>query len=913
MRLFGRETECAALDSLLGEARSGRSASLVLRGEAGVGKTALLRYAGSRATECLWISGVEPETDFPYGGLHRLLIPLLGDRDRLPATQLAALEVACGIADGPPPDLYLVSLAALTLLAGTPAADRPAGPRLCVADDAQWLDRESLRALAFVARRLHAEGVVLLFGLRSEGDELGLLAGIEAREIGGLPHDAAVALLTDVVNTTVDRVTAERVVHSTGGNPLALTDLGHELTAGQLGGSVALPEPAPIGSRLEAHYAARIAAYPPATRTWLLLAAADAGGSTDRLVAAARLLEVTPADAGPAEADRLITGSPAVTFRHPLVRSAIYGGAPPAERRAAHRALATAITAEADADRRAWHLAAAAAEPDEATAAELERRAGRAAARGGHTARATFVTRAAELTPEPGLRAVRQVRAAEASLAAGAYGRALLLLDDVDESALPGPVRGSALMTRSLAEVNTGTPAGQRLGAARCLAAARAFGDDHDRARRAVVQAIELARSAEHLATVSEPEIAGEAARLVRGTTGLDGLILDGYAAFTFEGYAGGLPAVRRAVAAITDPAVSDEALLARLVVGVNFCTLLWDDAAKEGLLRRAETAARRSGALHALDLVHYLGAMTWSLLGGLNEADRHDAAGQRLRTALGMTADQAQVWRHPELATWRAGPGIRESVGAALGVFETLGLGGLHGWTRLSLAVLDNAEGQYASARDTLSGLIELGRPHRYAEALPELVEAALRSGDRRTAKLAAADLTLVAEACGTPRALGTLERSRALLAPAGEAEPHHRRAIELLSGGIGPGDLARAHLVYGEWLRRQRRRRDAREQLTVALDMFAGVRAEAFAERTRKELRALGGAALSPVRERNETALTPQEAAVARLARDGGTNAEIAAHLFLSANTVDYHLRKVYRKLGVKSRRQLKETLHD
>ncbi|MBL7255273.1 helix-turn-helix transcriptional regulator [Paractinoplanes lichenicola] len=919
MRLFGRETECAALDSLLTGARSGRSASLVLRGEPGVGKTALLRYAEGRATDSLWISGVEPETDFPYAALHRLLIPLLGDRARLPATQLAALEVACGLADGPPPDLYLVSLAALTLLAGSRRTDGQASPRtrLCVVDDAQWLDQESLRALAFVARRLHAEGVVLLFGLRTEGDGPGgpgLLAGVAVREIAGLAPEAAVALLTDVVDSVVDRARAEHIARATGGNPLALTDLGHELTAGQLGGTVALPEPAPIGSRLEAHYAARIDGCPAATRTWLLLAAAGAGTAGDGLTAAARLLGVTPADAAPAEADRLVTGSPACTFRHPLVRSAVYGGATPAARRAAHRALAATITGESEADRRAWHLAAAADGPDETTAAELETRADRAAARGGHTARATFLTRSAELTPDPGARAVRQVRAAEAALAAGAYGQALLLLDDLDESALPGAARGSALMTRSLAEVNTGTPDGQRLGAARCLAAARAFGDDRERARRAVVQAIELARSAEHLSAVSEPEIAAEAARLVGpGPTGLDELILAGYAEFTTHGYAGGLPAVRRAVDALAGPALSDEALLARLVVGVNLCTLLWDDAAKDGLLRRAEQAARRSGALHALDLVHYLGTMTWTLLGGLNEADRHDAAGLRLRAALGMTADQAQVWRHPELATWRAGPGVRESVAAALGVFEMLCLGGLHAWTRLSLAVLDNAESQYAAARETLLGLVELGRPHRYADALPDLTEAALRAGDRRTAKLAAADLTVVAEACGTPRALGVLERSRALLAPAAEAETPYRRAIEHLGDGLCHGDLARAHLLYGEWLRRQRRRRDAREQLATALEMFEGVRAEAFAERTRKELRALGGTVLHPVRETDETALTPQEAAVARLARDGGTNAEIAAHLFLSASTVDYHLRKVYRKLGVRSRRQLRGKVHD
>ncbi|GIF18644.1 DNA-binding CsgD family transcriptional regulator [Actinoplanes tereljensis] len=903
MRLFGRELECASIDALLKQARGGRSASLVLRGEAGVGKTALLRYAESSAANALWISGVESEADFPYAALHRLLIPLLPGRDRLPTGQRAAVEVACGLADGPPPDLYLVSLAALTLLAEA--------PRLCLIDDAQWLDRESLRALAFVARRLHAEGVVLLFGLRAEDDDPGLLAGLEARDVGGLGPEAAVALLTDVVDTPVDPALAEHIARATGGNPLALTDLGRELTAEQLRGSTPLPEPAPIGSRLEAHYTARIRGYPPATQTWLLLAAANAGGSAGQVTEAGQLLGTTPADAAAAEADRLVTGSPPLTFRHPLVRSAVYGGAAPAQRRAAHRALATAITGDTDADRRAWHLAAAADGPDETTAAELERRADRAGARGGHTARATFLTRAAELTPDPVRRAERQVRAAEAALTAGAFARALVLLDASGEVALPGPVHGSALLIRSMAEVNAGAPGGQRHAPARCLTAAASFGDDRSLARRAVVQAIDHTIGAEHLSTVTEAEVA--AAAIALAGDDLDGLILAGYHAFTVDGYERGVPALRRAIAAVADPALPAETLLRRLVIGVNFCNLIWADDTKKVLLDRAEAAAHRTGALHALDLVHYLGTITGVALGRLNDADRHDTAGQRLRQAIGMTAEQELVWRHPELVAWRAGPGVRESVTAALDVFEMLTLGSLHGWTRFSLAILDNAESRYSAARDTLCGLIELGRPRRYACALPDLVEAALRCGDRRTAKLALADLTLAAGACDSPRATGLLDRSRALLAGSAEAEPHYRRAIEHLTGGLGHGDLARARLLYGEWLRRQRRRRDAREQLGLALEMFEEVRAEAFAERTRRELRALGGDAPMPVRQTDETALTPQEAAVARLARDGGTNAEIAAHLYLSASTVDYHLRKVYRKLGVRSRRQLRTSLHD
>ncbi|WP_430783996.1 AAA family ATPase [Actinoplanes sp. G11-F43] len=904
MRLFGRDDECARLDGLLREARGGRSAAWVLRGEAGVGKTALLAYAMSRAPSTLSISGVESEAGFPYGGLHRLLLPLLPERTRLPAAQRTALEVACGLADGPPADLFLVSLATLTLIAGA--------PRLCVVDDVHWLDPESARALAFVARRLHAEGVVLLFGQRVVPDDPGLFAGVDVLEITGLGRDAALALLSDVVTGDLDRGLAEQVAESTGGNPLALTDLGRELTADQLSGASPLPGPVPVGSRLEEHYATRVRAYPPATRTWLVLAAAGAGGRPDQLLDAARRLGTGPEQAGPAESDRLVTGLPPMEFRHPLVRSAIYGDAVPAQRRAVHAALAAAITGPSDADRRAWHLGAAAVGPDETVAAELERGADRAGARGGHTARAGFLTRAAELTPEPTARAARQVRAAGAAMAAGAPARALLLLDQVDGPALTGPARGDALLTRAFAIINAGVPTGQRDAVALCLAAAEAFGPDRARARRALIQGIEHVLSAEHLGGTSESEVAAAAAPLA-GDDHLDGLVLAAYTAFVVDGYPACVPAIRPAIAAIADPGLPDEVLLSRFAIGVNLCTIVWDEETKLGVLSRAEEAARRTGALHRLDLIHFIAAMTHAVLGRLDEADRHDAAGLRLRRAIGATAEQELVWRHPELLTWRAPDGIRESAGQALDVFAMLHLGGMHAVTRLHLAILDIAESRWSTARQTLLTIVDLGRPRRYAWALPELVEAALRAGDRQTAKAALADLELSARPSATARSLGLLDRCRALLAGPDRAEEHYRSAIRRLDGTPAYGDLARARLLYGEWLRRRRRRRDARDHLAAACEMFERVGATAFARRAAAELAALGEIARAPLPETDESALTPQEASVARLARTGATNAEIAAHLFLSPSTVDYHLRKVFRKLGVTTRRQLRVTLQD
>ncbi|WP_307797888.1 ATP-binding protein [Actinoplanes flavus] len=876
-RLFGRDAECAVLDGLLSGARSGHSAALVLRGEAGAGKTALLRYALSTATGApagsaavLVISGVEAEAGLPYAGLHRLLIPLLPERGHLPPAQRAALEVACGLTDGPTPDLYLVSLATLTLLA--------AAPRLCVVDDVHWLDPDSARALAFVARRLHAEGVVLLFGQRVAAEDPGPLAGVAVLEITGLASGDAVALLSDVVTGDLDLGLAEHIAESTGGNPLALTDLGRELTAEQLRGASPLPDPVPIGSRLEAHYSARVSGYPEAARTWLVLAAAGAGARHEHLLAAAGLLAVRPEDAAPAESDRLVSGTPPVVFRHPLVRSAVYGDAPAPSRRAAHAALAAAITG--DADRRAWHLAAATAAPDETVAAELERRADRAGARGGHAARATFLSRAAELTPDETVRTGRRVEAAAAAMAAGAPARALLLLETADDDHLSGAARGSALLTRALATVNTGAPTALRDATALCLEAAGAFGADHGRARRAAVQAVDHAIGAEHLSSVSETTVAAEAARLAAtDPDGLDGLLLAAYASFIQDGYASCVPLLRRAVAAIADPALPDETLRRRFVVGINYCNLLWDDDTKLVLLDRAEAAARRTGALHTLDLVHFVGAMTDAALGRLRHADRHDAAGQRLRRSIGITAEQEQVWRHPELVAWRAPDGFRETVPQALRVFEMLHMGGMHAVTRLAVAGLEIAGGAYPAARELLLGIADPGRPRRYAWALPDLVEAALRSGDRATAEQACADLTSAAGNSGTPRALGLLDRSRALLAAPGEAEEHYRAAVERLAATPAYGDLARARLLYGEWLRRRRRRRDARDQLATALEMFEEVGATVFAGRARAELGATGESVRSPVPRESETALTPQEAAVARLAGAGATNAEIAA----------------------------------
>jgi DNA-binding CsgD family transcriptional regulator len=487
---------------------------------------------------------------------------------------------------------------------------------------------------------------------------------------------------------------------------------------------------------------------------------------------------------------------------------------------------------------------------------------------------------------------------------------------EADPANLDDAGRGTALLIRANASVTAGIPQANRRASAICLAAAEAFGDTHpEQARAAVLHAVEHAIAVEYLILdTTVAELAAAAGALAGDRpTGMAGLLLAGYAAATAGGIEHGAPALRRVIAAVTDPQLADAELLPHLVVAVYLCTLLWDDRARQSILDRGEAASRRAGALQALAVIHFMAVMSDTALGRLTEADRHDTAGIRVRRAIGITTDRESVWRHPELAAWRLGRDERDSLRPVLELMERLGIGAMSSLTRHSLAVLDIGYGDYAAARDRLSPLLQPGRPGPYARVLPDLVEAALRSGDRRTAEAACADLAVAARCSGTPWANGLLHRSLALLAGPNEAEPHYRQAIEQLSGTLAHGDLARAYLVHGEWLRRRRRKRDARQQLTTASEMFEAVRANAFVDRARRELAALGEPTRSPVPAKDELALTPQEAAVARLARSGGTNAEIAEHLFLSASTVDYHLRKVFRKLGVGSRRELRNVLHD
>ncbi|ORV39786.1 LuxR family transcriptional regulator [Mycolicibacter engbaekii] len=891
---------------MLDAARAGRSQVLVLRGEAGIGKTALMDYLAGAATDFQVIraAGVESDMELAFAGLQQLCAPLIDQAGLLPEPQREALAIAFGTSSGAAPDRFLVGLAVLGLLAGV--AGRK--PLLCLVDDAQWLDRVSVQALGFVARRLLAEPVVLVCALREPVEGL---TGLPKLMLRGLAESDARALLESALPGRIDARVADRMVAETHGNPLALVELPRGLSAAELAGGYYRPDVVPVAGQIESHYLARIRALPDATQRLMLIAAAEPLGDATLLPAAARALGLAATAMAPAEEAGLIEVGARVRFRHPLVRSAIYRAAGLQDRRDAHRALAQATDPEHDPDRRAWHRALAAAGPDEAVAVELGRCADRAAQRGGAAAAAAFLARAAELSPEPLRRGSRALDAAEAKIAVAEFDVAGELLAVAELAPLDELQRARLARMRAQLAFTRGRGSGHAPTILDSVhqffrAASHLESLDAEMAQQTLLEAVSAAMYA---GRAFGDHVRGQtAAALAAGSQNLPhrpaDLLLRALTTRISAGVQAGRAPLRAAVAALTPQTWSWQAFPVGYEAAVHD---LWDDESWYRIATDAVRVATDTGALAMLPTALATRAGVHVLSGEFAAARALIADAEALSAAAGHTPVRYHAL---VLAAWTGDEAEATALieaaarsGAARGEGRIIALIGY------ASAVLYNGLGRYRPACEKLRHALEYEDLGLYGMNLAELVEAAVRAGEPELAAQALAQLQDRATVSGTDWGLGVLARSCALVHDGPTAEEHYREAVERLGRTRIAVDLARAHLLYGEWLRREKRRTDARAALRIAHDMFSGFGAQAFAQRSRRELLALGDKAGPRTAAAGEV-LTPQEGQIADLAAAGLTNVEIAAQLFISAHTVEWHLRKVFAKLGIRSRRELRDT---
>jgi DNA-binding CsgD family transcriptional regulator len=836
---------------------------------------------------------------------------LLSHLAQLPGPQRDALGTAFGLRDGAAADRFLVGLAVLSLLSEA-AGERPL---VCVVDDAQWLDHASAQVLGFVARRLLAESVAMVFSVRDPGDDQ-RLGNLPAMAVGGLSDADARALLDSATPGRLDERVRDRVVAESNGNPLALLELPKGLTAAELAGGFGRPDARVVANLIEQSFLRRVRALPVETRRLLLAAAAEPVGDVALLWRAVEVLGIGADAAAPAEADGLIEVGARVRFRHPLARSAAYRAATARERQRIHRALAEVTDPHADPDRRAWHRAQAALGPDEAVAGELERSAGRAQARGGVAAAAAFLAQAADLTPDPGPRGARALAAAQAKFEAGDANAAYELLaaaelgplDELQRARL-GRMRAHIVFAQRRGSDAPALllDAAQRLEALHALLAretyVEALGAEIFVGRLGASDGVRIAEAARAAPPGPEPP---------RSTD----LLLDGLATRFADGYGAGVEPLRRALHSFREQAGrSKDGIIRWLwttcpVAPEPLAADLWDDDSWHELATHAVRLARDAGALATLPIA-------LSYRAGVHvQAGEFAAASALIEEADSITEATGNApvrYTSLALAAWRgdAGAALR-LIDASVTEANTRGEGRALGLAGYATAVLYNGLGRYEAALAAARQACYYDDLGFFGWSLVELVEAGVRSGARDAATGALRQLEDRARAVGTDWALGSLARSSALLNEGRAADALYREALERLQRCRIVVHLARAHLVYGEWLRRENRRMDAREQLRIAYEMLSSMGAEAFAERARAELLATG----ETVRKRNVdtgAALTAQEALVARLAAEGRTNPEIGSQLFISPRTAEYHLRKVFTKLGISSRRSLRDALRD
>jgi DNA-binding CsgD family transcriptional regulator len=902
--LRGRRREIDALDELIDAVRAGESRALVVRGEPGVGKTALLEYVVEHASDCRIerAVGVQSEMELAFAAVHQLCAPMLDRLERLPPPQRDALLTAFGVSPGPAPDLFFVGLAVLSLLSDV-AEERPL---ICLVDDEQWLDRASAHALAFVARRLEAESVGLVFAARSQSE---LLAGLPELVVDGLAEGDARALLESVLTAPLDARVRDQIVTETRGNPLALLELLKGLTPAELAGGFGLPGEVPLSRTIEESFRRRLEALPADTRRLLQLAAADPVGEPSLVWRAADRLAIHSEAATPAAEAGLLEFGTRVRFRHPLVRSAAYRSASLQERQDAHRALAEATDAESDPDRRAWHRAQAAPGPDEDVAGELERSAGRAQARGGFAAAAAFLERAALLTAEPARRAQRLLAAAKAKHHAGALDAALGLLVAVEAGPLDAFQRARVDLLRgqiALEQRRSGDAGRLLVSAARRLEPL-----DANLARETHVEALGAAMAAD----VDIPGGLLEAAEAAQAAPpGPDppravDVLLDGLALRLTAGYAAAAPTLTRALEMLLalnlGPAEPGRWLwLAGGRVSVLVANELWDAEAFHALAARQAQFARDTGALLHLQLALSFLARSHLLAGELATVARMIEEDRLIAEATGNPPLRSAPIA---LAAWRG----QEAEASEL-IEATSDEATAHGWTLNAYAgsVLYNGLGRHDAARD--AAWQAFGRDPIGAGPMlvAELGEAASRTGDVELVRTALEWLSERTRVTPTDWALGIEARVRALISEGDVADGLYRESITRLRGAPVRAELGRSHLLYGEWLRRERRRIDAREQLRTAHEMLTTMGIDAFAERARRELLATGETVRKRTAETRDD-LTAQERQIALLARDGLSNPEIGTRLFISPRTVKYHLRKVFIKLDISSRNELDRAL--
>ncbi|OBH59289.1 LuxR family transcriptional regulator [Mycobacterium mantenii] len=915
--LRGRADECETLRGLISTVQSGTCQVLVLRGEPGVGKTALLGYASELASgfRCIQVAGVESDMELAFAGLQQLCAPLMDHFDQLPVPQREALNVAFGRGVGPTPDRFLVGLAVLSLM----AAAAQEQPLLFVVDDAQWLDQVSVQTLAFVARRLLAEPVALVFAARDSGADA--LGGLPELMVTGLSDGDARELLSSVLLGRIDERVRDRIIAETRGIPLALLEVPRNISAAELVSGFGNSGVRSSAGQLEDSFVRRIRSLPADTQLLLLVAAAEPVGDAALFLRAAARLGIAVDALAPAEADGVIEFGPRMRFHHPLMRSAAYRAADLADRRAIHQALADATDPQSDPDRRAWHAANAAAGPDEAVAAELEVSAVRAQNRGGIAAAAAFLERATALTSDPARRGSRAIAAAHAKGDAAAPEAAYKLLAIAELGPLSDLQRAQVARLRAQMDFarsrggdtsapRLAKPASQLLSAAKCLESldSRLAGETY---LEAVAAAMSVGRLDEPDALVNAAEAACGAVGRVPKPQRRTHDLLSGIADRIIDYANGGHDVLRTALQRVCDEMKrNDSQVLSSIsmafpIVHESAAAELWDDAMYLQLASDIVRHARDAGALAVLPRALAYRARAHVLAGEFAAAATLVEEAASITAATGHTPLKYDALL---LAAWRGIPadavGLIEAAaaeGTARGEGRLLGLAGY------AKAVLNNGLGRYeeafAAAREACEHM-DLGF---YGWCLIELIEGATHLGEQETAAIALRRLEERVGASASDWGLGVLASARALLADNDLAESLFIESIERLERTRIVVHLARAHLRYGEWLRRVNRRLDARRQITEAHSMFTRMGAQAFAERARRELVAAG----KKVRKQSDGSgdrLTSQEAQIARLAAEGLTNQEIGAQLFISVHTVEWHLRKVFVKLGITSRRQLR-----